>query len=65
MGEGHDQAFKMNVSAELNVSAYDPTNLMLDASVSLNTPTPAASDVGFHRSRLKHGELSYTIMSRG
>ena len=30
---------------------------MLDASVSLNTPTPAASDVGFHRSGLKHGEL--------
>jgi len=36
------------VTHPLNVSTHDPTNLMLDASVSLNTAAFAASDVGFH-----------------
>jgi hypothetical protein len=32
----------------INVPTRDPTNLMLDAAVSLNTAAFAASDVGFH-----------------
>jgi hypothetical protein len=36
------------IAYAINMPTYDPTNLMLDATVSLNTAAFAAGDVDFH-----------------